>query len=89
VIDEKVEEGETKESPSENSAQKSITQKPIDVKEGWYPLFRCDKNKPRKRGDIRLQMRFENKELIDAAANEIIHHGPVRLCKYCIFNYSL
>ena len=51
---------------------------PIDIAEGWYPVFKCDQDKAEKQGEIRLQMRFEDKEVLDKAADQVVHYGPVR-----------
>ena len=61
-----------------NAVTMSTGPTPIDVAEGWYPVFKCDLQQAEKRGEIRLQMRYENKQVLDSAAEQIVHYGPVR-----------
>jgi Ca2+-binding EF-hand superfamily protein len=60
------------------AAPKESSDVPIPVAEGWYPVFRANKNEPEKRGEIRLQMLFESIEQLESEAEEEIIYGPVR-----------
>ena len=52
---------------------------PVSVSEGWYPVFRCEKEQaPERRGELRLEMKFARTEL-STLENEIpMTYGPVK-----------